>query len=95
MSTLNWKTHDTQPTGEDLPLVVLTYGGILHAWNTMAPTVCKREKWASIKPETQDPLHEYGHLKAIREAVIAATNGESADHARQLFNETFLKGVEK
>jgi hypothetical protein len=101
ITTLTWhKVEDRQPETADLPIAVLSADiNEAMSFTRHCPNLHKGDLWATIiTPQIDeepplDALHEYGHLMAIREAVIAATNGESADHARRLFNETFLKGV--
>jgi hypothetical protein len=43
--------------------------------------------------EEEDPLKLYGYIAAVRDAVIASSNADSADHAKRIFNETFLEEI--
>lgn len=101
---LNWhKIKDLAPQTSDLPILVYCRDiNQIMSFTRICPVSLEKEDfWANVTtPEDEpmidfpkDPLDQYGHLKSIREAIIASSNGESADHARRLFNETFLRGV--
>lgn len=105
-TTLVWKTWPQKPTLADLPIVVSTSEVDIHSYSSMVPTWLGERPlkppayWAIIRPphdaeeeEEEDPLKPFGYIAAVRDAVIASSNADSADHAKRIFNETFLGGI--
>jgi hypothetical protein len=104
-TTLVWKTWPQKPTLADLPIAVSTSDSDIHSYSSMIPTWLSERPltppayWAPLRPphdaeeEEEDPLKLYGYIAAVRDAVIASSNADSADHAKRIFNETFLEEI--
>jgi hypothetical protein len=106
-----WKTWPEKPELDDLPIAVwLPAMNKVQFFDHMVPFYLREHpliegaQWCriNVKPpaeqeheENHDPLDEHPTAKAIREANIAASNAESADHYRILFNTAYLLEVNK
>jgi hypothetical protein len=97
-----WKTWPQKPTSSDLPILVYTSGKDVYSYGTYIPCFLTEwplnppALWATVQvpeivaEEEEDPLQKYVYISAVRDAVIACSNAESADQARRIFNQTFI-----
>lgn len=101
-TTLQWLDAGVlKPETSDLPILTYRKGGDqADAYFALVPYFLDENwLWARLRFPEPKPATEPGDealsypTRAIREAMIAATNASSVEEARRLFNEAYLREI--